>query len=278
MIINTRRACPLKIRNIIDGTIEVITDQEQAKKDYFKALVKGKDIVPNINRNKNGDKSTDELRIIERARYIKAHLFKRGVVVNDMNVDMPLISLVGNWNGIKVWFEDVIDVFPTNVDNKLSSLILYLTSNVQSDYFSQSFPDNCSSACWNEPRFIDKVRALVTHHLCRNFKLSHQLKKYKNDFRHEMLFTPAWNIKYGEMTVDYIVADLRPDKPGIVNYTEVNYGCTPERLGICEDIAREAAIVYNSLHLEGWDHCSPNETSCADCPLKCGNKHVIKEI
>ena len=278
MIINTRMACPLKIRNIIDGTIEVITDQEQAKKDYFKALVKGKDIVPNINRNKNGDKSTDELRIIERARYIKAHLFKRGVVVNDMNVDMPLISLVGNWNGIKVWFEDVIDVFPTNVDNKLSSLILYLTSNVQSDYFSQSFPDNCSSACWNEPRFIDKVRALVTHHLCRNFKLSHQLKKYKNDFRHEMLFTPAWNIKYGEMTVDYIVADLRPDKPGIVNYTEVNYGCTPERLGICEDIAREAAIVYNSLHLEGWDHCSPNETSCADCPLKCGNKHVIKEI
>lgn len=278
MIINTRRTCPYKIKLLMDGVIKTIPDQEQEKKKYFKAIVKGQDMVPNINRNKNGDKSTDELRIVERGRFVKCHLFKRGVVINDMNVDMPLISLVGNWNGIKVWFEDIIDVFPTNVDNKLSSLILYLTSNVQSNYFSQSFPDNCSYACWDEPRFIDKVKALMTHHLCRNFKLSHQLKKYKDDFRHGMLFTPAWNIKYGEMTVNYIVADLRPEKAGTMNYTEVNYGCTPERLGICEDIAREAAIVYNALELEGWTTCSPNETSCADCPVKCDKKHVVKEV
>ena len=65
MIINTRRTCPYKIKLLMDGVIKTIPDQEQEKKKYFKAIVKGQDMVPNINRNKNGDKSTDELRIGE---------------------------------------------------------------------------------------------------------------------------------------------------------------------------------------------------------------------
>lgn len=78
--------------------------------------------------------------------------------------------------------------------------------------------------------------------------------------------------------VFYIVADLRPEKDGIVNTRDYRFECTAERLGLCEDLAREAAIVYNTLLLQGWDQISPNETSCTNCPLKCKIANETKRI
>ena len=279
MIINTRRACNLKRRRLLDKDIQLEDPGEiMAKKAYFKAIITGDNYNPALPRTGKGDKTTEELRIVERAREVKVYLFNKGVVVNDLNAKMPLISKVNYYNGITVWFEDVIDVFPCNYNNRLSALILYLTSNVESTYFSHSFPDNSSRSCWGEPRFVDKTRALITHHLARNFVLSHQIKKYKDDYRHPLLFKPGWNARMGEMEVNFLVSDLRPDKPGTVHFTEVNYPCTAERIGLCEDLAREAAIAYNALALEGWDVVNPNETSCANCPLKCERKHESSRL
>lgn len=64
-----------------------------------------------VKRLSNGDKSTNELRILERGRFWKSVLFRGGTIVNDVNANMPLISYVNDFNGIKVWFEDTFDVF-----------------------------------------------------------------------------------------------------------------------------------------------------------------------
>lgn len=277
-IINTYRYCPRKIAGLISGEFKVLDVEEGEKKKYFKSLVKGVKHVPRISRNKNGDKSTDELRIAERGTNNFVKLFKDGVVVNSLNVNMPLISFVGTYQGIKVWFEHTVDIFPTNVGNKITAIIPYLTSNVENTYFSPSFPDNCSHACWGDVRFINKVEALMILHLYKNFKLEHQVKKYPRDGRHELLFTPGWNLKYGDLEVRYIVEDLRPDKPGTVNHAELVYRQTPERFGLCDDIAFEAAKIYNAMCLHGFNSINQNETSCANCPLKCKTENKVKTM
>lgn len=277
-IISTHRACPKKIRGLLDKTL-VLQDEGEvvAMKDYFKSVITGEGNPCRMKRLANGDKSTNELRILERARFWKSVLFRGGTIVNDVNASMPLVSYVNDYNGIKVWFEDTLDVFPCNYKGVLASLILYLTSNIDSTYFSPSFPDKCSESCWGDPRFINKTRALVQHHLIRNFKLSHQVKKY-HDWRHQELFYNGWNAAMKDPQVFYIVADLRPEKDGIVNTRDYRFECTAERLGLCEDLAREAAIVYNTLLLQGWDQISPNETSCTNCPLKCKIANETKRI
>lgn len=268
-IINTYRYCPRKIKGLINKEFIVVDDTEAVeKKRFFKSLVKGQKYEPDLPRTKSGDKTTSEIRIVERARHVAVEMFKDNVVINHFNTDMPLISKVGCYNGITIWFEDVIDIFPANYNNRITAIIPYLTTSVESTYFSPSFPDNSSMSCWGEPRFINKVEALMIHHLYMNFLIEHQIKKYKDE-RHELLLNPGWNIKYGNLEVRYKVADIRPDNPGVNNYTELIYKQTPERLGLCEDIARDAAIIYNSASLQGWDRVSPNETSCANCPLQC---------
>lgn len=277
-IISTHRACPKKIRGLLDKTIVLHDNGEvMAMKDYFKSIITGDGSQCRIKRLSNGDKSTNELRILERGRFWKSVLFRGGTIVNDVNANMPLISYVNDFNGIKVWFEDTFDVFPCNYKGILSSLILYLTSNVDSTYFSPSFPDKCSESCWGDPRFVNKVRGLMHHHIIRSFKLNHQTRKY-NEWRHPELFYNGWNAAMKEPQVFYIVADLRPDKEGIVNTRDYRFDCTAERLGLCQDMAREAAIVYNTLVLQGWDQISPNETSCENCPFKCKIANETKRI
>lgn len=269
-IISTHRNCPKKLAAILSGKIKVAKNGEnEAKNEYFKSIITGNKIECKIPRLSNGDKSTDELRIVDRARATKAKLFNEGVHVSDINSNIPLVALAAEYNGIRVWFEDVIDVFPVNYNKKLSSLVLYLTSNVENVYFSPSYPDKCSDACWGEPRFVDKTRALVDMFLTSHFKLEHQVRKYKDDYRHPLIFNPGWNIKYNDPNVVYVVSDTRPDKPGTVNSKVLSYDLNPQRIGLCDDLAREASIVYNTMALQGWDQIYPNQTSCENCPFKC---------
>ena len=97
-------------------------------KDYFKSVITGDGSPCRMKRLANGDKSTNEIRILERARFWKSVLFRGGTIVNDVNASMPLVSYVNDYNGIKVWFEDTLDVFPCNYKGVLASLILSLIS------------------------------------------------------------------------------------------------------------------------------------------------------
>jgi hypothetical protein len=281
-IISTGRYCPADVKaRYIDG-LESGSSEIMNKGKFFetKCLGSGRagEKTETLPRLKNGKKSTDEIRLIDRSHDFKKLCAQRFINVNEYNTQMPLVAHYGEVTYgdylFNVYLKGELDLFPTIVDGERLAIIdLKLTTSAESDYFSNSYPENTANSCWglNDGAYIAKNQPLIYHHLVRNIDMDLLLEKARDAETAEkyMAVLTEQVIRMSQnATFEFLVFDKRPETPGRKNMTVVRYDWNERREELLDKLIDEAVYIYADCVRTEWEQ-RPNEISCKRCGIQC---------
>lgn len=220
--------------------------------------------VDEIPKKKNGESTTQEIRIKRQMDRMYGYLFAHGVTFNKNNTQVPLIAPYKQ----NVWLRGEFDIFPTTVNGQTSIVDIKTTKDIYSDFFSiaDKWIRRSANSCWGSYNQIVKNQPLFYHWIARHFHETDEdmLKRFAPDHADKIDSLLTMNFK--DVNFWFFVAGI--GKASIEGQlAKYEYEWTEMRRVLLD------ALVQNSITRvkEGIKtnfEARPNENICNGCALK----------
>lgn len=250
--------------HLIERTHNISTLSQQ-KGNYFESLCIGGgydgQVVSDLPRKKNGDKTLDQDRIDMQHLRWEAICQKMGIIV------MP--GLNTQTKVYKRFNEDIIleanmDMFPVVIqvrgEGQYSIIDLKLTADLLSTFGMFN---------WNDASAMDHIQAYMYSECATDIDLALN-KEMGNDIE-DRLMACGWSKGIADLTpkFHYFVFDYSPrmnTKVIPVNYTPF------ARKELHQSVLRTADIVRRHNNNETWTECVPSKDNCSYCGCDCPSR------
>ncbi len=233
---------------------------------YAEGLILGSSargqIVNDLPRKKNGDKTVAHKRIDIQANRLYGYMYARGVRLNEFNTQVRLTARYSK----HIWLTGELDVFPVLVDGDMSIVDVKTTKNIYSNFFSinEKWIRSSCHHCWGDFSKIAKNQPLFYHFLARNFKktgldeLIRLNPSQADKYRYLFSVQSDFNVRF-----HYMVAGIgTPDIDSQLTSYEYNY--VPQLL----DLVIFSASNKIRESLRDNFKAKPSEALCKSCALK----------
>jgi hypothetical protein len=210
-----------------------------------------------------GEKYTHHLRIDEQIQRFKALQHKYKVMVNKLNVQVPLMTLWDQDPDVMLACE--LDIFPTTVllDDKLEAAVidLKITADIHNTF---------GEFCYGAPEYLDLIQAKMYHYIVRNATekvnpilselLTPSIRKLIDDNRFLFLL---WIFNYKKAELDDKFIKVKWDK---TKADELN-----------ESIRKTIAILEDG-EAQDWP-TNPDYAHCKKCPwTQCPDRIKVQTV
>lgn len=210
-----------------------------------------------------GEKYLHHIRIDDQILRFKALLHKYKVMVNDTNVQVPILTVWDQDPDVLIKAE--LDIFPTTIklDDRLDAAIidLKLTADIHNDY---------GEYCYGNPQYLDLIQAKMYHYVVRNIneKLNPKL---------DALLTASVKSLIAEDNILFLLWIFNYKKEVLEDkFIKVKWDQQKEQ-ELHESIRKTIAILDHGESLQ-WP-TNPQYTLCKNCPVKdCPDKNIVQSI
>ena len=259
--------CPMRAYSHLIERTHNISTLSQQKGIYFESLCIGGgydgQVVSDLPRKKNGDKTLDQDRIDMQHLRWEAICQKMGIAV------MP--GLNTQTKVYKRFNEDIIleanmDLFPVVMQVKDESLYSIIDLKLTADLLSTFGMFN-----WNNASAMDHIQAYMYSECATDIDLALN-KEMGNDIE-DRLRACGWSEGIAGLTpkFHYFVFDYSPrmnTKVIPVNYTPF------ARKELHQSVLRTADLVRRHNNNETWTVCVPSKDNCSYCGCDCPSRFV----
>lgn len=224
------------------------------------------DSCEGLNKTKTGKTPIRESRLDIQANRLYGYMYARGVRINKNNVQVPLIAKYDN----NIWLRGELDIFPVNVDDKISVVDVKFTKDVNNSFFSiaKKHVRTASMGCWGHFDGIAKNQPLFYHYLVRNFKNSGiEIHKRYNEAKSDIYdYIFSLDYDYSDANFHFFVAGTK-SADFDSQLADFEYPFTPMRKHLLDALITES-IVRIKEGLASNFKANPQEELCKSCKLK----------
>lgn len=258
-----REYCPLRAYSHLMVKTHNVTTASQEKGNFFETLCIGSGYdgkeTNDLPRKKNGDKTTDQLRIEEQHLRFKALADQyKVVVVPGVNTQSTIYKRFDD----EVILEAHMDIYPVTVqlfpdeEPEYAIIDTKLTSDLKSSFGMFN---------WNNAASMDHIQAYMYMEcatdidMALNDEMDNNLEEFiKNTNLERMLsITP---------TFMYWVFDYSPRKN--VKIIRVSYDAT-KKAELYQSIRTSKEIIQKHNRLDNWSDVCPSKENCSYCACDC---------
>lgn len=259
--------CPMRAYSHLIERTHNISTLSQQKGNYFESLCIGGgydgQVVSDLPRKKNGDKTLDQARIDMQHLRWEAMCQKMGItVMRGFNTQTKVYKRFNE----DIILEANMDLFPVVIqirgEGQYSIIDLKLTADLLSTFGMFN---------WNDASAMDHIQAYMYSECATDIDLALN-KEMGNDIE-DRLRICGWSEGIANLTpkFHYFVFDYSPrmnTKVIPVNYTPF------ARKELHQSVLRTADLVRRHNNNETWTDCVPSKDNCSYCGCDCPSRFV----